>query len=95
MTDARAPRDGVEVVVDEDGQLARWADWQAHAKGMPLVAIGRVTVTSEAGARLAVDVGSFLEGPTGLVRESGQHAFFEYFELGDTAELQPLCDALD
>jgi hypothetical protein len=177
-------RDGVEVVVDEDGQLARWADWQAHAKGMPLVAIaaegdppmmfvanevlvdaeardvlsqladdggtivedpplqrapdeihqreltgefpmpvlvrfdeppqmdapervlsslfehseeraGRVTVTSEAGARLAVDVGSFLEGPTGLVRESGQHAFFEYFELGDTAELQPLCDALD
>ena len=36
----------------------------------------------------------FLEGQTGLLRESGPHAFFEYFELGDTAALQPLCDAL-
>jgi hypothetical protein len=51
--------------------------------------------TGPEGQTVVMDVGSFLEGPTGLIRESGQHAFFEYFELGDTSALQPLCDALD
>ena len=27
------------VVVDEEGVLARWADWQAHAKGLPVAAM--------------------------------------------------------
>ena len=30
----------------------------------------------------------------GLVAESGQHPFFDYFVFGDIAAIQPLSDAL-
>jgi hypothetical protein len=43
---------------------------------------------------LAFDTGRLVDSPQGILQESGQHPFFDYFVLGDTAALQPLCDAL-
>jgi hypothetical protein len=43
---------------------------------------------------LAIDTGRLVDSPQGILHESGQHPFFDYFVLGDTAALQPLCDAL-
>jgi hypothetical protein len=43
---------------------------------------------------LAFDTGRLVDSPEGILQESGQHPFFDYFVLGDTAALQPLCDAL-
>ena len=45
-------------------------------------------------ATLAFDTGRLVDSPQGILQESGQHPFFDYFVLGDTAALQPLCDAL-
>jgi hypothetical protein len=44
-------------------------------------------VVFEAGRIISSGDGTFLS-------ESGPHPFVDYFELGDTAGLQPLCDAL-
>jgi hypothetical protein len=63
--------------------------------GTTIISGPSMRTTGPEGQTVVMDVGSFLEGPTGLIRESGQHAFFEYFELGETAALQPLCEALD
>ncbi len=38
--DTGSESDEVTVVVDEDGVLARWADWQAQGKRLPVAAIG-------------------------------------------------------
>jgi len=47
---------------------------------------------------LAIDTGRLVvpgEGSTdNTFEEKGQHPFFDYFVFGDTAALQPLCDAL-
>ena len=43
---------------------------------------------------LAIDTGRLVDSPQGILHESGQHPFLDYFVLGDTAALQPLCDAL-
>ena len=43
---------------------------------------------------LAIDTGRLVDSPQGILHESGQHPFFDYFVLGDTAAVQPLCDAL-
>jgi len=44
---------------------------------------------------LAIDTGRSVYTAQGdLLRESGQHPFFDYFVYGDTAAAQPLCDAL-
>jgi len=45
------------------------------------------TVILEAGRTVAAGDGSF-------IRESGPHPFQDYFVFGDTAAVQPLCDAL-
>jgi hypothetical protein len=45
-------------------------------------------------ATLAFDTGRLVDSPQGILQESGQHPFLDYFVLGDTAALQPLCDAL-
>jgi len=66
-----------------------------QSTGTTLVSGPSLRITGPEGQTVVMDVGSFLDSPTGLIRESGQHAFFEYFELGDTSALQPLCDALD
>jgi hypothetical protein len=42
---------------------------------------------------LAIDTGRLVDSSQGLVAESGQHPFFDYFG-GDTTALQRLCDAL-
>jgi hypothetical protein len=40
--------------------------------------------------------GRFVENlETGDFSLAGQHPFFDYFELGQTAAIQPLCDGLD
>jgi len=46
--------------------------------GTVLIDAGRATITED---------GTILS-------EAGQHPFDEYFVFGDTAALQPLCDAL-
>jgi hypothetical protein len=45
---------------------------------------------------LAIDTGRFVfdEATGNTLVEKGQHPFFDYFALGDTSALQPLCDAL-
>ena len=63
--------------------------------GSTLIAGPAGRITGPDGQTIVMDVGSFVESPTGVLRESGPHAFYEYFELGETAALQPLCDALD
>jgi hypothetical protein len=45
------------------------------------------TVTLEAGRTINTGTGDF-------IRESGPHPFQDYFVFGDTAAVQPLCDAL-
>jgi hypothetical protein len=42
---------------------------------------------------MAIDTGRLVDSPQGLIQEAGQHPFFDYFG-GDTAAMQPLCDAL-
>jgi hypothetical protein len=42
---------------------------------------------------LALDTGRIVDSQ-GILAESGQHPFVDYFVFGDTAALQPLCDAL-
>jgi hypothetical protein len=42
---------------------------------------------------LAIDTGRIVDSQ-GIIAESGQHPFVDYFVFGDTAALQPLCDAL-
>ena len=66
-----------------------------QSTGKTLISGPSSRITGPEGQTIVMDVGSFLDSPTGLIRESGPHAFFEYFELGATAALQPLCDALD
>ena len=43
---------------------------------------------------LAFDTGRIVDSPQGILAESGQHPFLDYFVFGDTAAVQPLCDAL-
>jgi len=43
---------------------------------------------------LAIDTGRLVDSDHGILAEKGQHPFFDYFVFGDTAALQPLCDAL-
>ena len=45
---------------------------------------------------LAIDTGRFVfdEATGNTLVEKGQHPFFDYFALGETSALQPLCDAL-
>jgi len=46
------------------------------------------------GGTVLIDAGRILQAEDGaLLSESGQHPFLDY-ELGDTAAVQPLCDAL-
>jgi len=42
------------------------------------------------------EAGRTIEAADGsaLLRESGPHPFADYFVFGDTAAVQPLCDAL-
>jgi hypothetical protein len=48
------------------------------------------------GGVVVFEAGRFVFSGDGnsVISESGPHPFFDYFELGDTAALQPLCDAL-
>lgn len=43
---------------------------------------------------LAFDTGRVVVSSQGILAESGQHPFLDYFVFGDTTALQPLCDAL-
>jgi hypothetical protein len=45
------------------------------------------TVILEAGRTISSGMGDF-------IRESGPHPFLDYFVFGETAAVQPLCDAL-
>lgn len=62
---------------------------------------GTITVTGSFhvyqphGGEVIFEAGRSIETPNGdLLRESGPHPFADYFVFGDTAALQPLCDAL-
>lgn len=47
------------------------------------------------GGTVLVDAGTTVHDATGaLVREGGPHPLVDYFELGDAAALQPVCDAV-
>ena len=43
---------------------------------------------------MAIDTGRIVDSAQGVLNESGQHPFFDYVVYGDTAAVQPLCDAL-
>lgn len=49
------------------------------------------------GASILLDVGTILvaEATGEVLASGGRHPFGDYFERGDTAALQPICDALD
>jgi hypothetical protein len=49
---------------------------------------------SQGGSVLLATGRSVSNGTGDLIRESGQHPFTEYFFFGDTAAIQPVCDAL-
>jgi hypothetical protein len=47
------------------------------------------------GGTVLLEAGRTIEAADGtILRESGPHPFIAYFVLGDTAAVQPLCDAL-
>jgi hypothetical protein len=46
------------------------------------------------GGTVIFEAGRTIETPDNLISESGPHPFNDYFVFGDTAALQPLCDAL-
>ena len=48
----------------------------------------------EGNGTMALDTGRIFDSPQGILHESGQHPFLDYFVYGDTAAAQPLCDAL-
>ena len=48
----------------------------------------------QGGGTLAIDTGRIVDSDHGILAERGQHPFFDYFVFGDTAAVQPLCDAL-
>ena len=48
----------------------------------------------EGNGTMAVDTGRTVDSSQGILAESGQHPFLDYFVFGDTAAVQPLCDAL-
>jgi len=48
----------------------------------------------EGNGTMAADTGRILDSPQGILEVSGQHPFLDYFVYGDTAAMQPLCDAL-
>ena len=48
------------------------------------------------GGTILIDAGTTVHDASGaLVREGGPHPLVDYFELGDGAALQPICDAVD
>jgi len=56
---------------------------------------GSARVYQPHGGSVLLETGRIVSAGDGtLLRESGQHPFTDYFVLGDTAAVQPLCDAL-
>src|SRR3954447_25210042 len=56
---------------------------------------GRSRVFQPHGGTVIFEAGrTVLAGDGTFISDSGPHPFADYFELGDTAALQPLCDAL-
>lgn len=55
---------------------------------------GSVRIFLHGGGTFAIDTGRILDSDHGILAESGQHPFLDYFVFGDTAAVQPLCDAL-
>ena len=78
-------------------------DTQLHDLTIPGdVSTGTVMVTGSfhiylpQGGTVLFEAGRTIEAADGsaLLRESGPHPFADYFVFGDTAAVQPLCDAL-
>jgi hypothetical protein len=57
---------------------------------------GSVQTYLPQGGTVLIDAGRTIEAADGsaLLKESGQHPFLDYIVFGDTAAVQPLCDAL-
>jgi len=55
---------------------------------------GSVRIFLRNGGTFPIDIGRILDSDHGILSESGQHPFLDYFVFGDTTALQPLCDAL-
>jgi hypothetical protein len=59
------------------------------------VLTGPVRVYRPHGGTVIIETGRTVNSGTGdFIRESGPHPFQDYFVFGDTAAVQPLCDAL-
>lgn len=60
-----------------------------------LVVTGGFRIYAPHAGTVLIDVGRSVNAADGtLIRESGQHPIQDYFVFGDTAALQPLCEAL-
>jgi len=46
------------------------------------------------GGTVLLEAGRTIETPEAILSEKGPHPLVDYFVLGDTAAIQPLCDAL-
>ena len=55
---------------------------------------GSVRIFLRNGGTFPIDIGRILDSDHGILSESGQHPFLDYFVFGNTTALQPLCDAL-
>jgi len=55
---------------------------------------GHFRVFAPNGGTVIFEAGRTIETLDGFISESGPHPFNEYFVFGDTAAVQPLCDAL-
>ena len=55
---------------------------------------GAVKIFLRDGGTFPWDIGRIVDSNQGILAESGQHPFLDYFVFGDTTALQPLCEAL-
>jgi hypothetical protein len=61
-----------------------------------LIITGSIRVYIPHGGSVILETGRTVNAGDGaLLRESGQHPFTDYFVFGDTAAIQPVCDALE
>jgi hypothetical protein len=88
------------------GLVATWIqhDTVIHDLGTPgdlgsgtTKATGLTRVIGPDGQTILIDAGTALqdEATGDVIHAGGPHPFFDYFALGDTQAVQPLCDALD
>jgi hypothetical protein len=80
------------VALSFDGKDTHHEDWTVP--GVLINVTGSFHVYLPHGGTVIFEAGRTIETLDNFLSESGPHPFADYFVFGDTAALQPLCDAL-